>query len=292
MLTKDQNQVNSFLLTNLAAADLLMGVYLFIIAFKDTSWEGVYYNHHFAWRESYLCFTARIIATISNEVSVFSLLVITFDRLICIVFPFRFQRLSLKKAIYIMGIVWLVGAIVAFAPLFNDSYFFDEDGKVNLFGQTALCLPFMLSSERSAGWEYSVFLFVALNGFSFLCIAIAYAMMYHTATKAGSAVRSTRMKQDSTIAKRMMFIILADFLCWFPVIILTIMALTENLYDPTQEVYAWTAVFVLPINSSINPYLYTFSTRFVQEKIFGAGNIKNREQQPNIASHPGTFYYC
>ncbi len=71
MLTKDQNQVNSFLLTNLAAADLLMGVYLFIIAFKDTSWEGVYYNHHFAWRESYLCFTAGIIATISNEVSVF-----------------------------------------------------------------------------------------------------------------------------------------------------------------------------------------------------------------------------
>ena len=281
MFTKDQNQVSSFLLTNLAAADLLIGIYLFIIAFKDTSWNGVYYKHHFAWRESNLCFTAGVIATISNQASVFSLLVITLDRLICIAFPFRFQRLTLKKAMFIMGIVWSVSTIIAVTPLLNDSYFFDEDGKVNLFGQTALCLPFMLSSERPAGWEYSVFVFVALNGFSFFCIVVAYAIMYRAATKAGNAVRSTRMNQDSAIAKRMMFIVLADFLCWFPVIILSIMALTDSLHDPSQEVYAWTAVFVLPINSSINPYLYTFSTRFVKEKVFGAGNTQNREPKAN-----------
>ena len=286
MFTKDQNQVSSFLLTNLAAADLLMGVYLFIIAFKDTSWNGMYYKHHFTWRESKLCFTAGVIATLSNEASVFTLFVITLDRLICIVFPFRFERLTLRKAMFIMAVVWSVSSIIAVAPLLNDSYFFDEDGKVNLFGQTALCLPFMLSSERPAGWEYSVFAFVALNGFAFFCIVIAYAMMYRTATKAGNAVRSTRMKQDSTIAKRMMFIILADFLCWFPVIILSIMALTERLYDPSQEVYAWTAVFVLPINSSINPYLYTFSTRFVKEKVLGAGNVQNRGQA-NVALQSG-----
>ena len=290
VFTKDQNPVNSFLLTNLAAADFLMGVYLLIIAFKDTFWNGVYYKHHFAWRESDLCIIAGVIATISNEASVFSLLIITLDRLICIVFQFRFQRLSLRKAIFIMAIVWSISIVIALAPLFNDAYFFDEDGKVNLFGQTALCLPFSLSSERPAGWEYSVFVFVALNGFSFFCIAIAYSIIYRTATKAGNAVRSTRINQDSAIAKRMMFIILADFLCWFPVIILTIMALAESLHDPSQEVYAWTAVFVLPINSSVNPYLYTFSTRFVQEKIFGAESVQNRQHQPSVASQPGKFY--
>lgn len=290
VFTKDQNPVNSFLLTNLAAADFLMGVYLLIIAFKDKSWNGVYYKHHFAWRESDLCIIAGVIATISNEASVFSLLIITLDRLICIVFQFRFQRLSLRKAIFIMAIVWSISIVIALAPLFNDAYFFDEDGKVNLFGQTALCLPFSLSSERPAGREYSVLVFVALNGFSFFCIAIAYSIIYRTATKAGNAVRSTRINQDSAIAKRMMFIILADFLCWFPVIILTIMALAESLHDPSQEVYAWTAVFVLPINSSVNPYLYTFSTRFVQEKIFGAESVQNRQHQPSVASQPGKFY--
>ena len=288
---EDQNQVNSFLLTNLAAADFLMGVYLLIIAWKDASWRGVYYKHHFAWRDSALCTAAGVIATISNEVSVFSLLMITIDRLICIAFPFRLEKLSLKKAMFIMGTVWSVGIVIALAPLFNDAYFFDEDGKVNLFGQTPLCLALMLSSERSAGWEYSVFVFVAVNGFSFFYITIAYSMMFRAATKAGNAVRSTRMKQDSTIAKRMMLIILADFFCWFPVIVLTVMALKGSLYDPTQEVYAWTAVFVLPINSSINPYVYTFSTRFLRERIFGKGNAQNGRQQQNAAPKQGKLRY-
>lgn len=286
VFTKDQNQVNSFLLANLAAADFLMGVYLLLIAYEDKSWEGEYYKHDFSWRESDMCIITGVIATLSNEVSVLTLFVITLDRLICIAFSFRFQRLSMTKVVYIMAIVWAIGITIALAPLFNDAYFYDEDSKVNLFGQTAVCLPFMLSRERSAGWEYSVFVFVALNGFLFFCIAIAYAVVYRTATKTGNAVRSTRIKQDSTIAKRMMFIILADFFCWFPVIILSIMALTGSLYDPSQEVYAWTAVFVLPINSSVNPYLYTFSTRFVQQKIFGA---ENRHQQPNEAAKSGEY---
>ena len=280
MFTKDLNQVNSFLLTNLAVADLLMGVYLLILAVNDTAWKGVYYKHYFPWRDSGLCIVAGVIATISNEVSVFTLLVTTLDRLICIVFPFRFQRLSIKKVAFIMAVVWSIGILIALAPLLDDAYFFDEDGKVNLFGQTSVCLPFMLSRERSAGWEYSVFVFVALNGFAFLCIAIAYATIYRAATRAGNAVRSTRTKQDSTIAKRMMFIILADFLCWFPVIVLSVMALTGSLYDPSQQVYAWTAVFVLPINSSVNPYIYTFSSQFVRDKIFGTANAQNAHQQP------------
>ena len=87
------------------------------------------------------------------------------------------------------------------------------------------------------------------------------------------------MNQNSTIAKRMTFIILTDFACWFPVIIISILALTGNLYDPTKRVYAWIAVFVLPINSSINPLLYTFSTPFVREKIPNAKKILPRRRR-------------
>jgi hypothetical protein len=89
------------------------------------------------------------------------------------------------------------------------------------------------------------------------------------------------MNQDSTLAKRMMFIILTDFACWFPVIIISILALTGNLYDPTKQVYAWIAVFVLPINSSINPLLYTFSTPFVRGKIPTARQVLSRMRKRN-----------
>ena len=32
------------------------------------------------------------------------------------------------------------------------------------------------------------------------------------------------------------------------------------------DVYAWTAVFILPLNSSLNPYLYTFSVAWQKKK--------------------------
>ena len=267
IITKDTSRVNSFLLTNLAVADFLMGVYMLIIAYKDNSWQGMYFKHDISWRASDLCLFAGVISTISSEVSVFTLTVVTLDRMICIVFPFRFRRITIQKAVVIMIFVWLLGSVIAFAPLFYQSYFYDYKRNVHFFGRSAVCLPLQLSSDKPAGWEYSVSVFIILNGVSFLFILAAYLVMYRTITKAASAVRSTRMNQNSTIAKRMMYIILTDFFCWFPVIIISILAITGNLYDPNKQVYVWIAVFVLPINSSINPFLYTFSTSFVRKNL-------------------------
>ena len=188
-LAKDANRVNSFLLTNLAVADFLMGVYMLIIAYKDTIWDGVYFKHDFSWRASNLCIFAGVISTISSEVSVLTLTVVTLDRLVCIVFPFRFRRWSMKKVVVIMIVVWTIGFGIALAPLLYDPYFYDYQHNVHFFGRSAVCLPLQLSSERPSGWQYSVFVFLVLNGSSFMFILLAYVFMYHSIVKTASAVR-------------------------------------------------------------------------------------------------------
>ena len=187
-IAKDMNKVNSFLLMNLAVADFLMGVYMLIIAYKDTLWDGEYFKHDFAWRASNLCIFAGVISIISSEVSVLTLTVITLDRFVCIVFPLRFQRWSMKKVSAIMGVVWVIGLGIALAPLFYDSYFYDYEHNVHFFGRSAVCLPLQLSSERPSGWQYSVFVFLVLNGSSFMFIVLAYMFMYHSIVKSASAV--------------------------------------------------------------------------------------------------------
>ena len=280
LVGKDKNRVNSFLLTNLAVSDFLMGVYMLIIAYKDRIWDGVYFKHDIAWRASDLCIFSGVISTISSEVSVLTLSLITFDRVICIVFPFKFRRMSMKRAAYLTAFIWFLGIALAVIPLTNDSYFHDFRRRTHFYGRSPVCLPFELSSEKSPGWEYSAFVFIGLNGTSFIFIVLAYVVMYRTITKAGQAVRSTRSNQDSTLAKRMLFIILTDFFCWFPVIIISILALANSLHDPRKQVYAWIAVFVLPINSSINPLLYTFSTPLSR----GSTVKKKQETQSTSAS--------
>ena len=188
-VAKDANRVNSFFLTNLAVADFLMGVYMLIIAYKDRLWNGIYFKHDVSWRASNLCIFAGVISTLSSEVSVLTLTVITLDRLVCIVFPFRFQRWSMKKASAIMCVVWIVGLCISLAPLFYDAYFYDYERNVHFFGRSAVCLPLQLSSDRPSGWEYSVFVFLFLNGISFLFILLAYVFMYHAIVKARNAVR-------------------------------------------------------------------------------------------------------
>ena len=43
--------VSKFLMCNLATADLMMGIYLLMIAFKDIQTIGVYFNHALDWQE-------------------------------------------------------------------------------------------------------------------------------------------------------------------------------------------------------------------------------------------------
>ena len=50
-------------------------------------------------------------------------------------------------------------------------------------------------------------------------------------------------------------------------IILGILALVEKFNDPDGTAYMWFAVFVLPVNSSVNPLLYTFSTPKVRTQV-------------------------
>ena len=260
-----------------------MGVYMLIIAYKNTIWQGEYFKHDISWRSSKLCIFAGVVSTISSEVSVLTLTVITIDRLICIVFAFRFRRMSFKTAVVSMIFVWLLGLAISITPLLHNDYFYDFDRNVHFYGRAPVCLPFHLSAEKIPGWEYSVTIFLGLNGVSFIFILVAYLFMYRTVTKASNAVRSTRMKQNSTIATRMIFIILTDFLCWFPVIIISILSLTGHLDDPNGAAYAWIAVFVVPINSAINPLIYTFSTPF-------ARGIFCKKTTPSKLPKPGNYF--
>ena len=264
---KEDNRVHSFLLTNLAVSDFLMGMYLLIIAIKDTQWQGEYFKHDFSWRTGKLCQFAGVLSMISSEVSVAMLTIITADRLVCIVFPFRFKRLSFKRVCFLCTIVWLLGIVISTVPLMGIEYFIDENTGFGFYGRSAVCLPLQLSSDRPAGWEYSVSFFIAFNFVAFMFMLLAYIAMFVTAKKIGGAVRSTSVRNETAMAAKMMFIILTDFFCWMPVIIIGILSLTGNLYDPKQLVYVWIAVFVLPVNSSINPLLYTFSTTTTRKKL-------------------------
>ncbi|XP_022237288.1 G-protein coupled receptor GRL101-like [Limulus polyphemus] len=251
-LYRINNKVHSFLITNLAIGDLFMGIYLLIIATVDTYYRGVYFIYDSYWKHSPLCQFAGFLSTLSSELSVLTLTIITLDRFMCIIFPFRLKRLNMKQMSLIMGAVWAVVVLLAGIPLLDINYF------SNFYGRSGVCLALHITPERSHGWEYSVSIFLALNFVSFAVITLAYTWMFGVAKKTQTAVRSRDSRAEATMARRMTVIVTTDFCCWMPIILLGVASLSGATIPP--QVFAWVAVFVLPLNAAINPLLYTLST--------------------------------
>lgn len=79
-LFAEPNEVHSFYIKNLSLADLLMSVYLFVIAAYDVIFRGEYILHERSWRHSWQCNFAGFLSTLSCESSVLILTIITIDR--------------------------------------------------------------------------------------------------------------------------------------------------------------------------------------------------------------------
>lgn len=267
--TKSDNKIHSLLLLNLAIADFLMGIYLIIIAGVDVFYRGRYFIYNDSWKHSPLCQFCGFVSTISSEASVFILTIMTVDRYVTIVHPFKHIGLSVRGTYVALFGTWFVAFVLAGVPLTGIDYFKE------FYARSGVCLPLQLTSNKPVGWEYSVFLFLGLNFASFMLIFFLYLVMFFKIQKtrqmsgAGSAVAS--------IGSRMVFIVLTDFSCWIPIIIIGIASLLGMEASPT--VYAWIAVFVLPLNSALNPILYTISTANFRRKLRGSVRRHSRKSR-------------
>ena len=108
------------------------------------------------------------------------------------------------------------------------------------------------------GRDYAFGVLIVLNLVLFLLIAAGQASIF-LAVRANSLLPSTtgRRAQDLAIARRLITIAASDFLCWFPIGLLGVLAATGT--PIPGEVSVGLAIFVLPLNSALNPFLYTLN---------------------------------
>ena len=256
------NQVQSILVLNLAIADGFMGVYMLIIASADIHYRNVYAYYAKEWQRSYICKIAGFMSVLSSEASVIFMTVISVDRFLSIVLPFNRLNLTPKSSKITVMCVWTLVFVLSILPVLVKSYFGDE-----FYGRSSVCLALPLTTEKLAGWHYSVMLFLGINLVSFLMIFICYAAIYVVVKTSAKRIQRTGKDQANQIefAVRMAFLVGTDFICWMPIILMGFLSLFGAVEVP-GIVYVWIAVFVLPINSSLNPYLFTILTRELSKR--------------------------
>ncbi|XP_072017016.1 uncharacterized protein [Amphiura filiformis] len=292
----------SFLISNLAVSDCQMGIYMLILACVDLYYGDEYFVYSDEWRSSKLCKFANFLSLLSSEASVFFITLISIDRFICILFPFgkfKFRGTSTKV---VTGIIWAIAFVLGLLPTLQagpESDFYDLSDVC--IGLPLITRPSSYSIQSSdvggpdsgrsfdlpvadkfkPAWYYSIAIFLVINLVCFLTIFVCYAAMFISVRISSKAAqRNQSQKDDIKIAIKMAAIVGTDFICWMPVIIMGILSQTEAAVIPL-EMYTWSVVFILPMNSSLNPYLYTIASRIADMR-------KNKQARPSVTQTDST----
>ena len=303
--------IQVLLIGNLAASDLMMGVYMLIIASADAYYQQYFPSWSNVWRNGPLCKLAGTLSVLSSEASVFFITLISIDRFLAIKYPRGNLRLTRKSTRIVLMCLWslalLLSALpVSFsgwnhdfydisevciglpfvrAPMYLDKTFQTEvEIATNFHINIPVSYVFSVSPyigfnyksityDYSTGLEYeetysdfeegsnpglyfSIALFLGINLVCFFIVAVTYTWIFITFRKQNRKVGISRTDQEIALAKRMGAIIITDFMCWAPIIVIGILVQSATI-TIKPVVYVYFVVFLLPINSALNPYIYT-----------------------------------
>ena len=121
------------------------------------------------------------------------------------------------------------------------------------YSQTSVCMPRFYASTTESAWEYSTFL-MTLNFILFIYMVVVYVRVYKKVTGmkfSTSATKDSNKKMQKGISR----LLLTDFFCWIPVCIMAYLSIAGVSLPP--DAYIASAGFLLPINSAMNPLLYS-----------------------------------
>lgn len=283
---RDEKQTNknvSTLIRNLAIADLFMGLYLLIISVQDERFRDNYHKSANDWVASWGCVVSGIVAMISSEVSLLILAFMSLDRFLVIADPFGAQsRFSYRKMTAPLFVIWLLGTMISVVPAI---YYRSSSKFYGVYSGT--CFPLHLEDLYPVGWEYSAFLFFGVNLVLLLMMVSLYAGLLYSIRKTSHA--TPLAFNDCEITIRFFFIVLTSVSCWASIISFKLLAIVGyefgrkstveileggGLFPPPLllfflpvDIYAFVVVYLLPLNSAVNPLLYTFTTPHYLQRI-------------------------
>ena len=297
---------------NISIADMIMGIYLLVIAVYSIYYSGYYGQIDLKWRSSLRCSIIGSLAVLSSEASCFFMVLLTSFLLYRIYKPLSILSRSTGKYVLVILLGWLTSFVIAVLPIshltseyfvhsvefsnqFTSSKVWSKENittfacrlaemnnqsiknnsknweftksflmtnypgyspgvEFGYYGQTSVCMPRFYVYRGENAWEYSLAI-ITINFLSFIFIAIGYVCIFMKSRNKLKTVKNQTEKTDSRLQRRILRIIVTDFLCWFPICIIAFVKLGGIYVDDVA--YIVTAGLLLPINSAFNPFLYS-----------------------------------
>ncbi|XP_023680297.2 leucine-rich repeat-containing G-protein coupled receptor 4-like [Paramormyrops kingsleyae] len=236
------------LLGLLAAANLLLGIYVGLLATLDGATWGVFGHFGVRWETGPGCRAAGFLAIFSSEAGVLLLALAAVERSVAVRLLLRkgprrrrYGRVHLAAALLAM----LAGA-AACLPLFH----------VGEFSASPLCLPFSASDTASLGFTVAL---VLLNSLAYLLMAVVYTHLYCSLGKS-----HLLEPFQASMVRHVAWLIFTNCLFFCPVAAFSFAPLLTGVANSPEIMKSVTLIF-FPLPACLNPVLYIFFNPYFRE---------------------------
>ena len=243
---------NTEIIISLSIADFLLGCYLFIIAGVDLYYRDRYAQNSKIWQGTSLCKLCGFLSTLSSQASVGQLVHVTINRWFAVNRPLARNPFTIRRNRIVSAMNWILFLGLSSIPFGFPSYFGEQ------IIQNGACLFFNFTSGHYQGWEFMTFAFLSFNALAFIMMAVAYSWMYVSMNRSRHAAGRACSLSERILTRKMTLLVITDGVCWMPLIVTGVLGLCGQQIDPQWSV--WLALFMLPLNSALNPFLYSYST--------------------------------
>ena len=320
---------NLLFILNLSLSDLIFGFVLGAVAFKSSSYSGVYCAKDFEWRSSLSCNIIGVFTFISSQTSLNILVLTTGFRLYTVYKPYESLDIKKQKVYFFLIVCWGLSLGLAIVTIFLEKEFtqnmiissniFLRNKKANrliksnefymlaenieniwnfsrpdsipssqsiykvrsfkdwyfssakfikqnpnigidikmtfgFYSSSAVCLPDFYSKSSMA--SQLSFTLMSLNLFLITCISMGYVMIFYKIKSTSLEKNSKKSsKKEKTMIFRVSLIIATDIACWLPIIVFSYASFFQH--EIPAIVHSITSILLLPINSLVNPILYS-----------------------------------
>ncbi|CAK8683177.1 unnamed protein product [Clavelina lepadiformis] len=182
--------------------------------------------------------------------------------------------------------------ISCYHPLWNKKHV----TPIGYYNRVPICQPFYYTKVGDPAWQYTTSL-IMFNLISFIYISIAYVVIYRASSRPcvrKSVRRRSRgwRRDNKRMQKKVLCLVFTDMVCWLPICIMVILKLCGVHLHPV--VHGITGTILLPINSAVNPIIYSNVVEHV--KVFfaskGQSVLKYKVNGINDAARSPAYVRC
>ncbi|XP_047110313.1 octopamine receptor 1 [Schistocerca piceifrons] len=248
---------NQFIL-NLAISDLLVGLFLpYHMAFSIIDELNKFKN---------TCLLRFILVILPASSSIYNLIAIAIDRYISIVYPLHYSTyMTARKALVIVGVGWILSAIVSTMPSYWNKYSEDKD-----------CLV-----DNVLPKAYIICIITPAFVLVLVAMLVLYWRIWKEASEQARRLRNVTNSQSDWKSVQVVLLVLGSFsICWLPYF--TVICCRVAGAKSYTSFVVYKAAFSMGMaNSCINPLIYAWKNTEFKNAFRNILHCKS----PNRADH-------